>query len=148
MRGQAGSACTIQPANPALVPPEDAPDLGLCERIVAIERAHQPRFLQLRQTAPVIQDPDRRFCLRRGKRQDAHTEQHPAEFARGPQPLEAVDHLKLPGQAALWPVSGQGHQLPVVQKRFAHLAHHPLVEQAQTRMRLVQLRDLDDAIFW
>ena len=103
--------------DPALVPAEQSTDRRLVELVLAVERAHQPRFLELGQPAVVVQRVDGHLGADDVDREHVRAQLTPAECARRAQPLEAIDDLE---PAALDDEDDRRLQLPVLRERLPH----------------------------
>jgi len=125
--------------HPALVPAEQARDLGLRDVVLAVERAHEPRLFELREPTSVVKLAQPELRVDRADRDDASTERRPAERARGAQSLEAVDDL----EPLCRREEHERRQLPVLLERAAHRRERLAVAEAQHGEALAERVDLD-----
>lgn len=127
------------PADPALVTTHSPGDFGLPETVVAVERANEPRLLELRKAASLVQLIQTKLGVDDTDVDDASEQRRPAQHAGGVSALEAVEDLE--------PVSlneeRQRAELPVPLERAAHRRERAGVAHAQRREPLAQRRDLD-----
>lgn len=82
------------PGHPALVPREPPRDLRLREVVLPVQRANEPRLLELGETAALVEQGERDLRAGHVHGEELAAQLGPAERPRRPQPLEAVEHLE------------------------------------------------------
>ena len=127
------------PAHPALVASQQLGDLRLREPIVAIEGAHEPRLLEVRERLSRVASPQEQLGGRAADLVDLGAQRRPAQRTRPDQPLETVDDL----DRSRVPAAHDRDELAVARQRPLELTQQLGRSQPERRQLLAQLRQLD-----